>query len=53
MEFCEKSTLRDYINSGLCHDVSRVWQLFREIVEGLVHIHEQVLFTNDMFGKKN
>ena len=42
MEFCEKSTLRDYIDAGLCHDVSCVWQLFREIVEGLVHIHEQV-----------
>ena len=42
MEFCEKSTLRDYIDASLCHDVSCVWQLFREIVEGLVHIHEQV-----------
>ena len=46
MEFCEKSTLRDYINAGLCHDVSRVWQLFREIVEGLAHIHEQVSVFN-------
>jgi len=45
MEFCEKSTLRDCINAGLCHDVGRVWQLFREIVEGLVHIHEQVGFV--------
>jgi len=44
MEFCEKNTLRDYIDAGLCHDISRVWQLFREIVEGLVHIHEQVNF---------
>lgn len=42
MEFCEKSTLRDCIDNGLYLDVSRVWQLFREIIEGLVHIHEQV-----------
>ena len=42
MEFCEKSTLRDCIDAGLCRDPGRVWQLFREIVEGLVHIHEQV-----------
>lgn len=42
MEFCEKSTLRDCIDAGLHRDVSRVWQLFREIIEGLVHIHDQV-----------
>jgi eukaryotic translation initiation factor 2-alpha kinase 4 len=42
MEFCEKSTLRDCIDAGLYRDTNRVWQLFREIVEGLVHIHEQV-----------
>jgi len=50
MEFCEKSTLRDYINAGLCGDISRVWQLFREIVEGLVHIHEQVSLFNCTFN---
>ena len=50
MEFCEKSTLRDCINAGICHDVGRVWQLFREIVEGLVHIHEQVNLLNYTFS---
>lgn len=42
MEFCEKSTLRNVIDAGVYQDVDRVWQLFREITEGLVHIHEQV-----------
>ena len=42
MEFCEKSTLRNVIDAGLYMDVDRVWQLFREITEGLLHIHEQV-----------
>jgi len=43
MEFCEKSTLRNCIDAGLYEDVDRVWQLFREVVEGLVHIHKQVI----------
>ena len=42
MEYCEKSTLRNCIDAGLYLDTDRVWRLFREIVEGLVHIHEQV-----------
>ena len=42
MEFCEKSTLRNAIDSGELHkDVKRVWKLFREIVEGLAYIHDQ------------
>lgn len=42
MEFCEKSTLRNIIDSGLYKDQERVWRLFREIVEGIGHIHHQV-----------
>ena len=42
MEYCEKSTLRNCIDAGLYQDMNRVWRLFREIIEGLVHIHEQV-----------
>lgn len=34
MEFCEKSTLRTAIDTGLFDDRVRVWRLFREIVEG-------------------
>lgn len=41
MEFCEKSTLRTAIDENLYEDKERVWKLFREIVEGLSHIHQQ------------
>jgi serine/threonine protein kinase len=42
MEYCEKSTLRDTIDQGLHEDSSRLWRLFREILDGLAYIHEQV-----------
>ena len=42
MEFCEKSTLRNCIDAGLYLDMDRMWRLFRELIEGLAHIHEQV-----------
>ena len=43
MEYCEKSTLRNLIDEGLHQDEECVWRLFREIVEGLAHIHTQVI----------
>ena len=43
MEYCEKSTLRNVIDQEeLFSDPDRVWRLFREIVEGLAHVHAQV-----------
>ena len=42
MEYCEKSTLRDTIDQGLHQDNSRLWRFFREILDGLAYIHEQV-----------
>lgn len=48
MEFCEKSTLRSAIDFGLYQDTDRVWRLFREIVEGLLHIHEQGMIHRDL-----
>ncbi|XP_058833033.1 eIF-2-alpha kinase GCN2-like [Topomyia yanbarensis] len=48
MEFCEKSTLRTAIDSGLYQDVDRVWRLFREIAEGLSHIHQQGMIHRDL-----
>ncbi|KAK8034373.1 eIF-2-alpha kinase GCN2 [Apiospora rasikravindrae] len=39
MEYCEKRTLRDLISQGLYQNTKEVWRLFREIVEGIVHIH--------------
>ncbi|XP_055535172.1 eIF-2-alpha kinase GCN2 [Wyeomyia smithii] len=48
MEFCEKSTLRTAIDSDLYLDVDRVWRLFREIAEGLSHIHQQGMIHRDL-----
>uniref|UniRef100_A0A1Q3F239 non-specific serine/threonine protein kinase n=1 Tax=Culex tarsalis TaxID=7177 RepID=A0A1Q3F239_CULTA len=48
MEFCEKSTLRTAIDSNLYQDVDRVWRLFREIAEGLSHIHQQGMIHRDL-----
>lgn len=48
MEFCEKSTLRSAIDYGLYQDIDRVWRLFREIVEGLQHIHDQGVIHRDL-----
>ncbi|XP_063976876.1 eIF-2-alpha kinase GCN2 isoform X2 [Diachasmimorpha longicaudata] len=48
MEFCEKSTLRTAIDNSLFEDEERVWRLFREIVEGIVHIHQQGMIHRDL-----
>lgn len=48
MEFCEKSTLRTAIDSGLYQEVERLWRLFREICEGLAHIHQQGIIHRDL-----
>lgn len=39
MEFCDNQTLRNAIDTGLYKDIKRVWRMFREIIEGLLHIH--------------
>ncbi|XP_061166164.1 eIF-2-alpha kinase GCN2-like [Saccostrea echinata] len=48
MEYCEKSTLRNCIDASLYQDMNRVWRLFREIIEGLTHIHEQGMIHRDL-----
>lgn len=48
MEFCEKSTLRTAIDNCLYQDEERVWRLFREMVEGLAHIHQQGMIHRDL-----
>ena len=43
MEYCESETLRQLIDAGGLHvNEDKVWRLFREIVEGLEHIHSKV-----------
>ncbi|XP_075700939.1 eIF-2-alpha kinase GCN2 [Rhinoderma darwinii] len=48
MEYCERSTLRDTIDQGLCLDNNRLWRLFREILDGLAYIHEQGMIHRDL-----
>lgn len=49
MEYCKGRTLKDVIDKMLYKDVDKVWSLFREILQGLNHIHELVFFN---FHKK-
>ncbi len=43
MEYCENDTLRQLIDAGQLHcNPEVVWRLFRELVEGLEHIHSKV-----------
>ncbi|KAI8044028.1 hypothetical protein M5D96_000177 [Drosophila gunungcola] len=48
MEFCEKCTLRTAIDDNLFNDTDRLWRLFREIAEGLSHIHQQGIIHRDL-----
>ncbi|KAJ3178871.1 hypothetical protein HDU85_005067 [Gaertneriomyces sp. JEL0708] len=46
MEYCERKTLRDVISEGLDEDES--WRLFRQVLEGLAHIHSQGMIHRDL-----
>ncbi|KAJ5752060.1 Serine/threonine-protein kinase GCN2 [Penicillium odoratum] len=48
MEYCEKHTLRDLIKNGLCDDTDRSWRLFRQILDGLSHIHSHGIIHRDL-----
>lgn len=48
MEFCEKQTLRDIIRRGLNDDPEEYWRLFRQILEGLSHIHGHGIIHRDL-----
>ncbi|RAL67479.1 hypothetical protein DID88_008234 [Monilinia fructigena] len=48
MEYCEKRTLRDLIRRGLYKDNEEIWRLFRQILEGLAHIHSLNFVHRDL-----
>lgn len=48
MEFCEKQTLRDLIRRDLFDDPEEYWRLFRQILEGLAHVHGHGIIHRDL-----
>ncbi|EKD13488.1 protein kinase [Drepanopeziza brunnea f. sp. 'multigermtubi' MB_m1] len=48
MEYCEKKTLRDLIRLGLQKDQEEIWRLFRQVLEGLAHIHGLNIVHRDL-----
>lgn len=48
MELCDKQTLRDLIRHGLYDDPDEVWRLFRQMLEGLAHIHSHGIIHRDL-----
>ncbi|KAH7386818.1 kinase-like protein [Phaeosphaeria sp. MPI-PUGE-AT-0046c] len=48
MEFCEKQTLRDLIRRGLYDEPEEYWRLFRQMLEGLAHIHGHGIIHRDL-----
>ncbi|EFX02753.1 protein kinase [Grosmannia clavigera kw1407] len=48
MEYCEKRSLRDLIARNLSKDTQEVWRLFRQLLEGLTHIHGLGIVHRDL-----
>lgn len=48
MEYCERLTLRDIIRKDISKRPEEVWRLFRQILEGLAHIHSHGIIHRDL-----
>uniref|UniRef100_A0A0N4Z0S5 non-specific serine/threonine protein kinase n=1 Tax=Parastrongyloides trichosuri TaxID=131310 RepID=A0A0N4Z0S5_PARTI len=49
MEYCEKQTLRNLIDSGnLLINTEEIWRLFREMLSGLDYIHKKDMIHRDI-----
>ena len=48
MEYCERLTLRDMIRKNIGRHADDVWRLFRQVLEGLVHIHSHGIIHRDL-----
>jgi translation initiation factor 2-alpha kinase 4 len=48
MEYCERHTLRDLIRKGLDETPDDGWRLFRQMLEGLAHIHQHGIIHRDL-----
>ncbi|KAG4084045.1 Serine/threonine-protein kinase [Neocallimastix lanati (nom. inval.)] len=47
MQYCEKKTLRNVIDEGLLTE-EESWKYFRQLLEGLAHIHSQGMIHRDL-----
>lgn len=48
MEFCENRTLRHLINENNMGSVDEVWRIFRQILDGLSHVHNVGIIHRDL-----
>jgi translation initiation factor 2-alpha kinase 4 len=46
MEYCEQKTLKNMIDRGMSVDES--WRIFRQLLEGLAHIHDKGVIHRDL-----
>jgi eukaryotic translation initiation factor 2-alpha kinase 4 len=48
MEFCENRTLRHLINDNSLSSVDEGWRIFRQILDGLSHVHKVGIIHRDL-----